>query len=410
MRLLVVHRFGHRIGGVEIHLQDLVPALVRRGHEVLFVHGESIPAGHEPVVDPEHPHLDLEAEGVGTVLARVRQFDPALVYAHGLLPGPVMDTLLDRWPALWFAHAYEGACISGSRCWQRPVPRPCPRPFGWGCLAQYLFRGCGGRSPSTMVRLFFQQRASLSRLRRFDRLATHSEAVRSEYLRLGIDAARIRVVPFPVRALGRGPVQAPSKTGGEALRLLYLGRFDPLKGGALLLEAVPEIQRVLGRPVQLTLAGEGPERPSWQRLASQVESRAPGSEVRFPGWLGGEARRAALAEAEVLVVPSLWPEPFGMTGLEAAGLGVPAVAFDVGGIRAWLEPGRSGELAPGDPPTVNGLVEAVVRAVRDPAHYQSLGAGARAQAERFGMEPHLAALEALLNEAIAARRPVGVRG
>ena len=44
-----------------------------------------------------------------------------------------------------------------------------------------------------------------------------------------------------------------------------------------------------------------------------------------------------------------------MVGIEAGAYGLPAVAFDVGGISDWLIPGFSGELAPGNPPAAEGL-------------------------------------------------------
>ena len=61
-----------------------------------------------------------------------------------------------------------------------------------------------------------------------------------------------------------------------------------------------------------------------------------------------------MASADLLVVPSLWPEPFGLVGLEGARSRLPAAAFAVGGIPDWLRSGVNGYLAPGDPPTPAG--------------------------------------------------------
>src|SRR6202034_271377 len=97
-----------------------------------------------------------------------------------------------------------------------------------------------------------------------------------------------------------------------------------------------------------------------------------------------------MRQADLVAVPSLWPEPFGLVGIEAGCFGVPAVGFAVGGIPDWLIPGQTGELAPADPPTVEGLAEAIVRALEDPAHYQKLCSGAWEMAKRFSLERHLA--------------------
>ena len=46
----------------------------------------------------------------------------------------------------------------------------------------------------------------------------------------------------------------------------------------------------------------------------------------------------------MVVVPSTWPEPFGMVGIEAMAYGKPVIAFDVGGISEWLKDGETGFL------------------------------------------------------------------
>jgi glycosyltransferase involved in cell wall biosynthesis len=109
------------------------------------------------------------------------------------------------------------------------------------------------------------------------------------------------------------------------------------------IQAAARCQRNLGdRRVLLTMAGEGPELARCQRAASKL-----GVSVAFPGWVGAEQRLELLRNTDVLIVPSQWPEPFGMVGVEGGSVGVPAVAYRAGGIVDWLRPGESGELAEG---------------------------------------------------------------
>jgi glycosyltransferase involved in cell wall biosynthesis len=99
-----------------------------------------------------------------------------------------------------------------------------------------------------------------------------------------------------------------------------------------------------------------------------------------------------MRRADVLAVPSVWPEPFGMVGVEAGGVGLPSVAFAVGGIPDWCEPGVSGELAPGNPPTSEGFADALVRALADAGHHARLREGAWRMARRFNAGRHVDAL------------------
>jgi glycosyltransferase involved in cell wall biosynthesis len=89
------------------------------------------------------------------------------------------------------------------------------------------------------------------------------------------------------------------------------------------------------------------------------------------------------------VLPSVWPEPFGLAGIEAACAGLPGVAFAVGGVPDWLIPGTTGESAPADPPTAAGLADALVRAVADDGHRHHLGLGAWRSSKRFTPSKHL---------------------
>jgi glycosyltransferase involved in cell wall biosynthesis len=105
-----------------------------------------------------------------------------------------------------------------------------------------------------------------------------------------------------------------------------------------------------------------------------------------------------MSDVDLLVVPSIWPEPFGAVGPAALRRGVPAAAFAAGGIPEWLHDGVSGHLAPADPPTPAGLARAVVRCLEDPGHYTALTAGARQTGARFAIERHIPALLKLMSE------------
>jgi glycosyltransferase involved in cell wall biosynthesis len=174
--------------------------------------------------------------------------------------------------------------------------------------------------------------------------------------------------------------------------------MDNLKGGLLLLKALPLV-RAAGRPLHLTLAGDGPQRSQWERAAAEVTSSHPDIQIEFPGWLG-EAELATLFQtSDLLTVPSIWPEPFGVVGVQAGFEGVPAAAFAVGGIPTWLIDGVSGHLAPGDPPTAEGLARVILQCLSNEEHYLDLCKGAEMMAERFTIQAHLSELVPLLESA-----------
>jgi glycosyltransferase involved in cell wall biosynthesis len=106
-----------------------------------------------------------------------------------------------------------------------------------------------------------------------------------------------------------------------------------------------------------------------------------------------------MRKADLLAVPSVWPEPFGLVGIEGGCVGLPAVGFAVGGIPDWLTPGVSGELAPGDKPDPRQLADALVRALADETHWNRLRVGSWETARRFTPEAHLDRLIPVLEAA-----------
>jgi glycosyltransferase involved in cell wall biosynthesis len=120
---------------------------------------------------------------------------------------------------------------------------------------------------------------------------------------------------------------------------------------------------------------------------------------RFHGHLGAEQCDSLIAQSQLLLVPSCWPEPFGLVGLEAARLGLPAVAFDVGGIRDWLVDGETGVLVQQGPRAAERFAEAIVACVASPVRLRGMGARARALAARFSVARHVAQLETVLASA-----------
>jgi glycosyltransferase involved in cell wall biosynthesis len=266
---------------------------------------------------------------------------------------------------------------------------PCTRAFGPACLALHYPRRCGGLNPLQALRLYRWSSAYHERLPHYDAILVASSHMYAEYEKNGVSPDRLHLVRLPVTDMPRLP-EPQSKTPSG--RLLFLGRLTDLKGGDVMLRALPMAQAKLGFELHLTVAGDGAELAPMKELAREMNLA-----VDFIGWVFGRDEKADLMRrSDLLVMPSLWPEPFGLAGVEAGCVGLPAAGFASGGITDWLIPGETGELAPADPPTAQGLAAAIARALADPDHYRRLSRGAFEWSERFTLERHVAELEPLL--------------
>jgi glycosyltransferase involved in cell wall biosynthesis len=158
------------------------------------------------------------------------------------------------------------------------------------------------------------------------------------------------------------------------------------------------VRAALDRPLRVVFAGDGRERSRWEARARSLQKRDPELQIEFTGWVDAERRAALFQASDLLVAPSVWPEPFGQVGPEAGLYGVPVVAFAVGGTESWLTDGVNGRLAPADPPTDAGLAQAIAGCLADPAVHERFRSGALRLAERFTWDNHYAPLMAVLTQ------------
>jgi glycosyltransferase involved in cell wall biosynthesis len=189
----------------------------------------------------------------------------------------------------------------------------------------------------------------------------------------GVDPARVHVVPSGVDpARFAGPHEDPFGHVGHP-RVVFHGRVQAEKGVHTLVEAAAR----LAPEVQVLLVGDGSERP---RVEARARELGIADRVHVTGFLPHDQVPAALAHADVAVLPSVFEE-LGTAMLEALHLGLPFVASRVGGIPEVVRDGESALLVePGDPAALAG---ALGRVLADPALAARLGAAGRARAADF---------------------------
>jgi glycosyltransferase involved in cell wall biosynthesis len=385
MKIVVAQDSLHAAGGVDSYLRSVLPALQERGHQVRVLYQRRAGGGAAGLPDA----LGVEDIGVEAAMAALRSFCPDVCFSHNMGPLEIDRRLVGLWPVVKMMHGYFGTCISGLKSHAFPARCACDRPLGPTCLALYGPRRCGRLDPIQMVRDYRWARAQRSLFDDYAAIVVASRHMGEEYERNGVSIGRLEVLPL-FSALRTDHTM---RAAHELETVLFAGRMTSIKGGDVAIEAVARAAEFTSHPLRIVLAGDGPQRAGWQALASRL-----GVNAEFPGWLAADAMASAFRDASMIVVPSVWPEPFGLVGLEAGAFGVPAVAFDVGGVREWLDPDRSGMLVkPGE--GAFGLAVAIASLVENPAVHERLGAGARAMAERLSLDSHVDRLEAVLQRA-----------
>jgi glycosyltransferase involved in cell wall biosynthesis len=396
MRIAVATRHVHRAGGVETYLEQVIPALAARGHHLGVWFEFEPPAGAECFLPREVPVHRIGGEPA--LLSRLAAWSPDLVFLHGLSDPSLEARLADVAPLAILLHAYHGTCISGTKTHLYPSPSACCHSLGPGCLLRYYPRRCGGWHPVSMISQYARQRRRLALLDSCAVVVTLSDHMRRECLAHGIDAARVvRLPPFAPRSLEPPAPRDPHSS--HRWHLLFAGRMETLKGGHLLLDALGQLDSAVRLALRVTFVGDGRERERWMARASRVARGA--MDIRFAGWLSGRERIDFFRTVDLLIVPSIWPEPLGLIGLEAASAGVPAIAFDTGGIREWLIDGVTGRVVAG-PPSAAGLASSIEEAVSAPATIDRWSHAAFHHARQLTLSDHVDALDGVLRGAAGA--------
>jgi len=179
--------------------------------------------------------------------------------------------------------------------------------------------------------------------------------------------------------------------------MLFVGQVIRGKGLDLLLAAAARLEGEW----RLDVVGDGRQLGESRDLAQRLGIQ---DRVHFAGWVPHRELGEWYRRASFTVVPSRWPEPFGMIGLESMSLGRPVVAFDSGGIRDWLSHEVSGLLVRhGD---LQALTDALQRAISSPALVRQLGVeAARHCHRRFGHRAYLDQMQSALVRAVERREP-----
>jgi glycosyltransferase involved in cell wall biosynthesis len=306
-------------------------------------------------------------------LGQALSCEPDVIHLHQVDDPDIARALRSSAPVVISAHGYT-ACTSGVYYF-RPGEE-CIRGHGPGCIPNLALRGCAHTAyPKTLPVKYRHATRGLAALRGAELAVSYSSSEDRHLAANGI--TRRMVVPyFPTMA----PKPASDPDGGR--RVVFAGRIVRPKGVGILIRAASEVD------AEFVICGDGRQLEDMRSLAAELGVQ---ERVTFRGWLDADQLAQELANAAIVVVPSLWPEPFGLVGIEALAAGRPAVASSTGGIVDWLEDGVSGLCVP--PGDVGRLAQALNELLADPPRRRAMGiAGREAVAAQFSPETHLRAL------------------
>ena len=188
-----------------------------------------------------------------------------------------------------------------------------------------------------------------------------------------VSRALARELPWFAQAVLPNPYEDEVFRNDESVArnrdVIFVGRLITEKGVSVLMRALAILQRG-GRSVTATIVGDGPER---RGLEEMVKSTKLEQSVVFAGQITGSVLAQLLNHHRLMVVPSVYHEPFGVVALEGIACGCVVIGSDAGGLPEAIGP--CGTTFPlGDAPSLAGKIQ---HTLASPEKMNSLRAGAR---------------------------------
>ncbi|MEF8873954.1 MAG: glycosyltransferase family 4 protein [Candidatus Thermoplasmatota archaeon] len=249
----------------------------------------------------------------------------------------ITDVSTDK-PTFATINSYINFCPKGNLFYkEESVCEGCSFTKFLGCITNSKYVGNQKLSgllkynPVFWAPLYLDYKKRNKSLKYVDHFFSLSEFINQQLIKAGIDAANItKVVNIPKIETSSRQIDLPD----DAPIVSYIGALTKIKGVDLLIRAFEKVET----EAELIIVGDGPERKKLGKMGGS------NSNIMFLGKVEHEDISSIYERSDIVVVPSVWPEPLSRVLLEAAHFGTPILATDVGGSPEVIKDGYNGLL------------------------------------------------------------------
>jgi glycosyltransferase involved in cell wall biosynthesis len=377
MKLLIYsHAFAPQIGGIETYAMHLARGLAMRdGGKTtrVTVVTQSLRKDFD---DSALPFAIYRRPGKAQLRKLIHESD--VVNLAGPAIFPLMLALFARKPVVVEHHGYQASCPNGLLFYQ-PTKSACPNHYMRNEFSACLRCNASESGWFTSVKML-----ALTPLRRWLCRRASVNLCVTNHVADRIDLPRTQVVyhgipESPTSTIAPAPKQVITP---PLLSVGFLGRLVEEKGVPTLINAMHLLRAEKDR-VSLTIVGDGPQRSQLEAMAREQNDFQPS--ISFTGSLQGEKLSAALANIDVLVMPSINEEPAGLVVMEQMIRGCPVIVSDHGGGPELA--GDAGlKFSPGNAPA---LAACLRQLADDPVLLRELGVRAKNRATALFSLDHM---------------------
>ena len=364
MKILMVNKFLYPRGGSESYMLKLGDQLRALGHEVQYfgMYDEKNTVGNEAGLTTSN--MDFHSTGAARFLYPFKiiysreaekkigkvldQFKPDVVHMNNinfqLTPSIFYAIKKRNIPLVQTVHDYQMICPN-HLLYSFKETKPCERCIHgskWNCFKYSCIHD--SKVKSLLGSLEAKLYNFLKTYKKVDLYVCPSYFLESKLL----SASNLyKGKTFTIHNFIEKK-NVPSKLQDSEPYIVFAGRLSKEKGIELLAETAKKLPQY-----KFVVAGNGPDGDCLKGI----------SNVKLTGFLTGTELVNVMANAKLMIVPSVWYENCPLTILEAHSMGVPVVAMNSGGMAELIEDGKTGGLAMAS--TVEAVVEAIEKCLDD---------------------------------------------
>jgi len=356
MKILFVHDTFGALAGAEQNIIVSGQALQERGNELSFLYSHNTHKDEDKFLSvfKNNFQIDFLTQYPSDKIYKITQFiniiNPDIIYVHKIKDLSILEQLFRfNKPLVRMVHDHDIYCQRTYR-YNYFTRRPCRKKAGLCCYFPCFAFAVRNRNSTFPIKLvsLSNKLKEIDICKKFDKLFVISNYMKEELLTQGFDENKITIHP-PAPQTVTNTIE--SNFSAKNI-ILYIGQIIRGKGLDCLLHSVSK----LTTPFQLLVIGAGNYEHYCKELAKKLKVE---DKVQFLGWISHDQISSYYKEASLVVVPSVWPEPFGMIGLEVMRYKLPVVAFNSGGIPDWLIDGKNGYLV--DWKDTEGMTAAITK-------------------------------------------------
>lgn len=396
MNVIHISNSVELIGGTEINIAQLCEQSSNFGIQAFWL-GISRDQGNYRIKGFPDKAVDLFFGKLAVLKPFLKKYladrKIEVIHAHSISDMNLLKICFDLAPVVRSMHEPRMFCPGQGKFW-RNSERICNQTFGLHCFYHAYKEGCCNRHPKRLIQAYknvvFETTDASNR---YKAIIAMSDYMRDEAIKAGIPAEKIKLNPHFTPYV---PESELSNTVGDNLKsLLYVGRLSKTKGvHYLIYTGIKLLNQKFN--VKIDIIGMGHDESYFKKLIPYEYKER----FIFHGWKNHFEIHQIMLKAYLLVFPSIYPEAFGISGIEAMMRAKPVVGFDVGGVSTWLKNGETGFSV-----TVKDIEALAIRIkllLDDKILYRKLCSNAREVAIReFAPAEHMGRLKIIYRDAIA---------